>query len=75
LEKFNRLTPRENEVLKHVLHGRLNKQIAFDLGIEERSVKRHRTNFMRKLGVSSVAELVQAAIEAGLIKEAGSNQP
>jgi RNA polymerase sigma factor (sigma-70 family) len=72
-EKFAQLTPRENEVLQHVLHGRLNKQIAFQLGIDERSVKRHRTNFMRKLEVSSVAELVQSAIEAGVLNDAGSS--
>jgi FixJ family two-component response regulator len=71
--KFARLTPRENEVLQYVLHGRLNKQIAFDLGIDERSVKRHRTNFMRKLEVSTVAQLVQSAIEAGVIDKAGSS--
>jgi FixJ family two-component response regulator len=70
LGKFARLTARENEILQHVLHGRLNKQIAFDLGIDERSVKRHRTNFMRKLEVSSVAELVQCAIEAGVFYNA-----
>ena len=57
-----------------MLHGLLNKQIAFDLGIDERSVKRHRTNFMRKLEVDSVAELVQSAIEAGVFKEAGSSK-
>jgi FixJ family two-component response regulator len=75
LKKFARLTPRENEILKHVLLGRLNKQIAFDLGIDERSVKRHRTNFMHKLEVNSVAELIHAAIEAGVFNEAGSSQP
>jgi FixJ family two-component response regulator len=73
LKKFARLTPRENEVLQHVLHGRLNKQIAFDLEIHERSVKRHRTNLMRKLEVSTVAQLVQSAIEAGVFDEAGSS--
>jgi FixJ family two-component response regulator len=57
---------REREVLTHVLRGRLNKQIAFDLGISERSVKRHRTSLMRKLEADSVAELVQLAVEAEL---------
>jgi FixJ family two-component response regulator len=71
--KFAQMTPREKEVLQHVLRGRLNKQIAFDLGIDERSVKRHRTNFMRKLEVDSVAELVQSAIEAGVFNDAGSS--
>ncbi len=61
--RFDRLTPREREVLMHVLRGRLNKQIAADLGIDERSVKRHRTSLMSKLEVGSVAELAQLAAE------------
>ena len=64
--RFDQLTPREREVLSHVLKGALNKQIAVTLGIDERSVKRHRTNMMRKLGVTSVAELVHLAIESGV---------
>jgi FixJ family two-component response regulator len=64
--RFDKLTPRESEVLSQVLKGRMNKQIAADLGIDERSVKRHRTNLMRKLEVKSVAELTQRAIEAGV---------
>jgi len=61
-----RLTPREREVLHHVLKGLRNKQIAHAMNIDERSVKRHRTNLMKKLGVGSVAELIQIAVEAGL---------
>ena len=64
--RFDRLTPRERQVLSQVMRGRMNKQIATDMGVHERSVKRHRSNLMRKLGVNSVAELVQLAIEAGL---------
>ncbi len=63
--RFDRLTPREHEVLTHVLRGRLNKQIAADLGIDERSVKRHRTSLMAKLEVRSVAQLSQLALQAG----------
>ena len=63
--RFNQLSPREREVLTHVLRGQLNKQIAADLGIDERSVKRHRTSLTRKLQVQSVAELAQLAFEAG----------
>lgn len=63
--RFDKLTPRERLVLAEVLKGRMNKQIAADLGIDERSVKRHRTNLMRKLEVKSVAELTQLAVEAG----------
>lgn len=61
--RFDRLTPREREVLMHVLRGRLNKQIAADLRIDERSVKRHRTSLMSKLEVGSVAELARLAAE------------
>lgn len=66
---FEELSPRELEVLLQVLRGRLNKQIAADLGITERSVKRHRTNYSRKLGVRSVAELSRLAVEAGVVSE------
>jgi FixJ family two-component response regulator len=63
---FDALTPRDREVLAHVLTGQLNKQIAADLGIDERSVKRHRTSIMIKLQVQSVAELTHLVHEAGL---------
>jgi FixJ family two-component response regulator len=65
--RFDTLTPRDTEVLVHVLRGQLNKQIASDLGIDERSVKRHRTSLMRKLQVQSVAELSHLAHEAGIV--------
>lgn len=60
------LTDREREVLGHVVRGRLNKQIAADLGIHERTVKLHRTAITTKLGVPSAAELVQLSHAAGL---------
>ena len=60
-ERFEVLTSREREVLTHVLRGQLNKQIAADLGVDERSVKRHRTSLMSKLQVNSVADLVKLA--------------
>lgn len=63
---FVSLTPREREVIAHVLAGRLNKQIAGELQIDERSVKRHRTGIMSKLGAGSVAELAHMVHEAGL---------
>ena len=62
---FAALTPRELEVLKHVVQGRLNKQIAYDLGIHERTVKLHRTAITTKLGVHSTAELTKLWIEVG----------
>jgi FixJ family two-component response regulator len=53
------LTPREREVLEHVVTGKLNKQIAADLGTVEQTVKVHRARVMEKLKVQSVAELVR----------------
>jgi len=64
--RFARLTARELEVLSHVVRGRLNKQIAGDLGIHERTVKLHRTAITTKLRVQSVAELTRLTAEAGL---------
>jgi FixJ family two-component response regulator len=64
--RFDALTERELEVLSHVVQGRLNKQIAGDLGIHERTVKLHRTAITTKLGVQSVAELTRLTQEAGI---------
>ena len=58
-ERHARLTPREREVCALVARGRLNKQIAFDLGTSEKTIKVHRARVMVKLGVESVAELVR----------------
>ena len=63
--RFDALTPREREVLAHVLSGQLNKQIAGDLDTAERTIKAHRANLMAKLQVQSVAELAHLAHEAG----------
>jgi FixJ family two-component response regulator len=52
------LTPREKQVMAHVVAGHLNKQIAAELGISEKTVKVHRARVMKKMGVASVAELV-----------------
>jgi FixJ family two-component response regulator len=60
------LTPREREVMTHVIAGRLNKQIAGLLGTAEKTVKIQRAAVMRKMGVRSVADLVRSAEKAGL---------
>ncbi|AFL52297.1 FixJ family two-component response regulator [Sinorhizobium fredii] len=60
VERLETLTPREREVLHEVARGRLNKQIAFDLGISEVTVKLHRGNVMRKMEAASVGELIRA---------------
>ena len=64
--RFDAISPRERQVLELVLQGRLNKQIAGDLGIHERTVKVHRKSIMTKLGVRSVAALSRLAQEAGV---------
>ena len=64
---FDSLTPREREVLGHVLSGQLNKQTAVELDASERTIKAHRANLMTKLQVQSVAELAHLAHEAGLV--------
>lgn len=60
-ERLGRLTPRELEVLRHVIAGKLNKQIAADLGVSEQTVKVHRMHLTEKTGLTSVAELVRAS--------------
>jgi two-component system response regulator FixJ len=61
--RFIALTPREYEVLQHVVLGKLNKQITYDLGIHERTVKLHRTAIKTKLDVDSTAELTKLWLE------------
>lgn len=61
--RFESLSHREREVLEHVVAGKLNKQIAADLGIHERTVKLHRTAITTKVGVPSVAELTKFWLE------------
>src|SRR5688572_19664367 len=60
-QRHSRLTPREREVMEHVVSGQLNKQIAGDLGTGEQTIKVHRARVMEKMGVESVADLVRAA--------------
>jgi FixJ family two-component response regulator len=67
--RFDALTPRERDVLRHVVQGRLNKQIAADLNINERTVKLHRTAITTKLEVRSVAKLAQLVQAAGMFEE------
>ncbi|RZL88103.1 MAG: response regulator transcription factor [Variovorax sp.] len=67
-ERFRALSVRELEVLSHVLRGRLNKQIAGDLEINERTVKMHRASIMIKLGVGSVVALARLSQDAGFLE-------
>jgi FixJ family two-component response regulator len=63
--RLARLTPREREVMEHVVSGQLNKQIAANLGTGEQNIKLHRMHIMRKMGVESLADLVRAAERLG----------
>ena len=65
LKRMERLTPREKEIVRYVITGMLNKQIALKLDIAEKTVKVHRGRIMEKLCVDSVAELVRLAEKAG----------
>jgi FixJ family two-component response regulator len=64
--RLSRLTPRERQVLTHVVAGRLNKQIAAELGTVEKTIKVHRGRMMEKMGVRNVADLVRLAQSAGV---------
>ena len=74
-ERIATLSEREREVFGHVICGRLNKQIADDLGITERTVKCHRKSITTKLGVPSVAELTRLAHQAGIFAEFAPTLP
>ena len=74
-ERYDTLTPREREVLAHVIAGQLNKQIAGDLHTCERTIKAHRAAIMNKLSLQSVAELVRFAQELGVPPAATSDLP
>jgi FixJ family two-component response regulator len=64
--RYESLTPREREVLRLVVAGRLNKHIARDLQISEKTVKVHRGRVMQKMGTRRVAELVLYAMRLGI---------
>ena len=66
--RYDALTPREREVMKCVLRGAMNKQVAVELNISEVTVKMHRGQVMRKMGSRSVADLVQRAGMLGLTR-------
>ena len=72
--RFEVLTPRERAILFQVAEGRLNKQIAGDLGITETTVKVHRSNMMRKINAASLVELCRMVDKLKLLSE-NSGQP
>lgn len=65
-EKVASLSRRQRQILESLAAGRLNKQIAYDLSLTERTVKMHRAALLKALGVRSGAEAIRIAIEAGL---------
>jgi FixJ family two-component response regulator len=72
-ERFDSLTPREREIMVQVARGRLNKQIAGDIGIAEPTVKVHRSRLMRKMGAGSLPELSRMADRLKLVPDEGQH--
>jgi len=69
--RLGRLSPRERDVMQCVLRGRLNKQIAAELGISEKTVKQHRGRVMEKMEARSLAELVRLCESIAAAEAAG----
>jgi FixJ family two-component response regulator len=73
--RYEKLTPREREVLAEIVAGQRNKQAAFSLGIAERTVKLHRSRVLEKMGADSLAELVRMAEHLGIGPDHEEPQP
>jgi FixJ family two-component response regulator len=67
---LEQLTPREREIMKLIVTGRLNKQIAAEVGLSEMTVKVHRSHVMQKMRASSLVDLVRMADKLGITKTA-----
>ena len=67
-ERFDLLSPRERQVMRLVVSGRLNKEIAYELGVSERTIKLHRAEVMRKMRAESLADLVKRAEKLGRLR-------
>lgn len=63
--RIGALTPRQREIVVQIAAGKLNKQIAYELGLNERTVKMHRSTVIRVLGLRTTADIIRLAIEAG----------
>jgi FixJ family two-component response regulator len=73
--RYEKLTRRETEVFERVVAGKMNKEIASELGAAERTIKAHRAQVMQKMQVSSVAELVHIAAQLQRADSAGASPP
>jgi two-component system response regulator FixJ len=69
-ELIGRLTLRETQVLRELVHGKSNKMVAYQLDLSVRTVEMHRARIMRKIGARSLADAIHVAVEAGLEEEA-----
>ncbi len=67
VSRINSLSKRESEILRLIISGKTNKQIAGRLSRSERTVEFHRNRLMRKLGVHNAAQLVKSALQTGLV--------
>jgi len=66
LARVNTLPPRQRQILVEMAGGKLNKQVAWELGLSERTIKMHRSAMFKTLGVRTSAEAIRVAVEAGL---------
>lgn len=73
-DRIASLTPREREVFELVVRGKINKQMAFELGTTERTIKAHRHSVMEKMQVQSLAELVSIAERVGILGNTGETR-
>jgi FixJ family two-component response regulator len=65
-DRHQRLSPRERQVLAHLISGQLNKQVGFDLGISEQTTKIHRHRVLEKMQAHSIPDLVRMASDLGI---------
>jgi FixJ family two-component response regulator len=65
-KRYERLTPRERDVLAHLISGQLNKQVGYDLGISERTIKIHKYRVMAKMEADSLIDLARIATDIGI---------
>lgn len=73
--RINSLTPREKEVMRQIITGKLNKQIASALGTAEKTIRKHRSRLMRKMRISSVADLVRMLEKVDIVHSSAGLSP